>query len=170
MPENDILVLLTCSSIESTVHRVVTEWVLTDNGWDVYEQMIRGVQNSQTCEQLGLALAALLCYRRLLPHTARDATRTINASYLADFDALLHCKSLNNERVTLEQMLLSVLRVLKTYKDDFRRLQQFLATVLDVDTPVLHQCDGFSDRYWARRFECSLNHEDAIEMPNSRLW
>ncbi len=27
----------------------------------------------------------------------------------------------------------------------------------------MHHCDGFSDRFWARRIECSLRHEDAVE-------
>ena len=159
--DNDVLVLLTWSSIDSTVHQVVTEWVLSHDGRGVYERMINDLQSSQTCEQLGLTLASLLCYRRLLP-TSQGITRTTRG-YLSDFDALLHCKFLNNERATLEQIILSIFRVFETSKDKFRNLRQLLAAIISIDTPVLHHLDGFSDQYWDRRFRYILNYKDTIE-------
>jgi hypothetical protein len=150
-PENDILVLLTNTSVDSTVSRVTAEWVLTRDGRVMFEKMLHDLQNSQPGEQLGLTLAALLCYRRLLP-TSQGTTKLNYGSYLTDFFALLHCDSPNNEQAMLERMILSFLRVLETFKDEFQYLRQFLATILDMDTP-LHHCDAFLDQYWAHRIK-----------------
>ena len=159
---NDLLVLLTLGSVDSTVRRVVTEWAFSHGGRSAYERTISDLQDPQTCEQLVLILAALLCYQRLLD-TSQGTTGTTNGSYLADFNALLQCKPLNNEQATLEQMILSALRVLKTFKDQSQKLRQFLAAVLSIPTPLLHHCDGLSDQYLARRFECRLGHDGAVE-------
>jgi hypothetical protein len=160
--ENDVLVLLTSSLIDSIVRRVVTEWALSKDGRSAYEGIINNLRRPQTCEDLGLNLAALLCYRRLLG--GQGTPRTTNGSYLMDFDALLNFNPLYNEQATLEQMILSFLRILKTFKGRFQNLHQFLAATLGMeDTPVLHHCDGFSDRYWALRIEFGPGHDGVIE-------
>lgn len=46
----------------------------------------------------------------------------------------------------LTAMMLFVLLVVKTFKDQARNLYQVLATFLGIDTPVLQHCDGFSDQ------------------------
>jgi hypothetical protein len=160
--ENDVLVLLTSGLINSIVRRVVTEWSLSNDGRSTFEGMINNLQGPQTCEDLGLNLAALLCYRRL--RGVQDTPRTTNGSYLLDFDALLNFKPLYNEQATLEQMMLSFLRVLKTFKGRFQDLHRFLTATLGMeDTPVLHPLDGYSDQYFNRRIEYRPGHDGAFE-------
>ncbi len=160
--ENDVLILLTGGLIDSTVRRVVTEWALSKEGRSAYEGMINNLRKPQTCEDLGLNLAALLCYRRL--HGVQDTPRTTNGSYLMDFDALLNFNLLYNEHAVLEQMMLSFLRILKTLKGQFHNLHRFLAATLGVeDTAMLHHCDGFSDQYWHRRIKFGQGHNGVID-------
>jgi hypothetical protein len=124
--------------------------------------MINNLRRQQKCEDLGLNLAALLCYLRL--HGVQNTPRTINGSYLMDFDALLNFNLLSNEQATLERMILSFLRVLKTFKGRFQNLHRFLTATLGMeDTPMLHHCDGFSDRYWHCIIEFRQGHDDVIE-------
>lgn len=163
-PENNILVLLIWSSIESMVNRVLVEWVTSDDGWSVYERILRDVQDSQTTAQLGLILAGLLGYQRLLPFTPNDTTRPIKGSYLADFDAIVNGDPLSNQRTVFERMAFSFLRVLDTFKDDHHNTRRLLVIVLDTNTPLLDSLDGISDQYWIRRMKDGLTHEDAFEM------
>jgi hypothetical protein len=146
------------------VNRVLVEWAASGGGWSVYERILRDVQDSQKTEQLGLTLAGLLGYQRLLPFTPNDTTRPIKGSYLADFDAVVNGDHLSNQRTVFERMAFSFLRVLDTFKDDHHNIRRFLATVLDTNTPVLDSFDGFSDQYWVRRMENGLAHKDAFEM------
>jgi hypothetical protein len=162
--ENNVLVLLTWSSIATGAPRVLCEWAASDDGLKLHQRLIKGVQDSQEIEQLALTLAALLCRKRLLRYSSNDTTQPIKGSYLADFDALVNSRPLRNERSVFERMLLSFLRVLGTLKGDYQDVCQFLATVLDTDTPILDAFDGFSDQYWVRRMRDKLAHEDAFEM------
>jgi hypothetical protein len=95
-------------------------------------------------------------------------TEPIYGSYLSDFDALINGKPLDNTRIVLERMMLSVLRALESdmSKDNFQNLRQFLATALDtsIATPILHPFDALSDRYWVQRIWPGLNHEDAFRV------
>ena len=124
--------------------------------------MIKDVQKAQTNEQLGLTLVALLRYRRIptLMHTAKP----INGSYLLDFDALINGKPLDNTQATLECMIISVFRVLKSYKFNFRNFRRFLATAVDTNiaTPILHPFHAFLDEYWARRIRLQWTHGGAF--------
>jgi hypothetical protein len=112
-----------------------------------------------------LTLAALLCYKRLLPHRPTDSTRSIRGSYLADFDALIKGELLKNERAVFERMLFSLLRVLATFIDGFQNIRELLARVLQTPPPILHCFDGFSDGYWVHRMR-SLTYEEAFGRTN----
>jgi len=163
--ENDILVLLTWSSIDSRAQRVLSEWAASDAGCSTYRRMISDVRNPQTVEQLGLTLVAILCYHRLLPFTSTECTQPVNGSYLGDFDALLNGKPTRNERAVSERMVFSLLRVLDTdtLRGQGQEIRQFITTILDQNTPVLDLFDGFSDKYIVYRAS-GQTHEDAFKM------
>jgi hypothetical protein len=78
-------------------------------------------------------------------------TEPIYGSYLSDFDALINSKPLDNTRIVLERMILSVFRALESdmSKNNFQNLRQFLATALDtsIATLILHPFDALSDWY-----------------------
>jgi hypothetical protein len=99
--------------------KILSEWAALEDGLSLYEQSIRDVQTSHTTEQLALTLAALLCYKRLLPYCPTNCTQSIRGSYLSDFDALIKGKFLSNERAVFERMLFSLLRVIETSIDGF---------------------------------------------------
>jgi hypothetical protein len=159
--ENNVLVLLTWSSTVNSLPQVLTEWAASDDGLNLYQRLIKDVQDSQSAEQLALTLAAMLCYKRLLPYPPNEMTQSIKGFYLADFDALLNAERLRNERAVLERMIFSILRVFDTFGDKYHDMRQFLATVLDEKTPLLESFDGFSDQYWVRRMKSMMTHEHA---------
>jgi hypothetical protein len=128
---------------------------------NLYNQLIRDFQASQGAEQLALTVAALMCHRRLLPYHSDDYTQPINGSYLADLDALLNGHSLENSKAIWERMVFSLLRVLSSFANQYEDLIQFLASVLDRETPLLDPFDGFSDQYLIRKINGQL-HDIAI--------
>jgi hypothetical protein len=156
-------VLLAWSPIANGQTReVLSVWAASRDGLTVYQRLTRDVQGSHTAEQLALIIAALLCYKRLLPYTPNDTAQSIKGSYLADFDALMNGEPLSNVRVVFERMALSFLRVLDTFIEDYQDICQLLATALDTVKPTLLESpDGFSDQYWVRRKE-KLDHKDAL--------
>jgi hypothetical protein len=68
-----------------------------------------------------------------------------------DFDALINGEPRDNTQTTLEYMIVSVFRVLESYKSkgSFRNFRQFLATAVDINiaTPILHPFNAFLDDY-----------------------
>ena len=163
-PENNILLLLTWSSI---VHgrplEVLSEWASSGESLKLSQRLMGDLQNPQGAEQLALTLVALLCHERLLPYTSNDTTRPINGCYLADLHVLFNSKSLSNQRAVFERMGFSFLRVLPTFGDDYADMIQLLAGVLDKDAPLLELFDGFTDRYVAGRTKHRLSHISAVE-------
>lgn len=162
--ENNALVLLTWSSIvQGQPHRVLSEWAASDDGWSLYQRLIRDIQDHQTTEQLALTLAALLCYKRLLPYSSNDTIQSVKGCYLADFDALMSGEPLSNERTVYERMIFPFLQVIDTSRGDYQVIHQFLATVLDIDAPTSEPPDRFSDQYWqCRTKKGGLAHKDAL--------
>jgi len=161
-PENNILVFLTWSSmVQGQLPRILTEWAASNDGWRLYHRLTRDLQGTQTTEQAALTLAALLCYKRLLPYSLDDGTQSFKGDYLADFDALMRGEPLTNERTILEHMIFSFLRATNTVKDGHQGMRQLLATVLDKDISVPEPCDKFLDRYWICRME-RQSHGDAF--------
>jgi hypothetical protein len=156
-------VLLAWSPIANEQTReVLSIWAASSDGLTVYQRLTRDVQDSHTVEQLALTLAALLCYKRLLPYTPNDTAQSIKGSYLADFDALMNGEPLSNVQVVFERMALSFLRVLDTAIEDYQDICQLLVTALDAVKPILLESfEGFSDQYWVRRKE-KLDHKDAF--------
>lgn len=169
-PKNNPLVLLTSLIIQDQPHRVLSGWAASDDGWSLYRRLIRDIQHPQTTEQLALTLAALLCYRRLLPYFPNDTTQSIRGCcYLGEFDALISGELSGNERTVLEYMILSFLWALNTFDDDHQGLRQLLATLLDTETTVELR-DIFSVQYWVRRMKYRLPHSDAFgKHPSFRL-
>lgn len=156
--------LLIWSSTVNSLPEAISEWANSDEGLNLYQRLIKDVQDSQSVEQLALTLGALLCHKRLLPYPPQEITQRIKSSYLADFEALLNAEPLRNERAVFERMAFSILRVLDTFGDDYQDMRQFLATVLDKKPPLLDPFDGFSDQYWMRRMKGMLAHEQAFGM------
>ena len=150
-PRNNILVLLTWNPIRHMINEVLVEWAASVDGWRLYEQIIEDIQGPQSKEQLVLTLAALLCYQRLSPPTS-NTNQPIKGSYQADFDAILDGERLSNARAVFEYMVLSVLRVLYTIEDS-EKMRTFLASVLDIQWPVLDPFHEFSDQYWTYRMD-----------------
>lgn len=144
---------------------ILSKWVASEDGLSLYQRLIRDFQTAHATEQLALTLVALICYKRLLPYCLTDSTQSIRGCYLLDFDVLIKGRVLSNERAVFERMLFSLLRVLKTFGDDFRNICELLAIVLKTHPPILHRFDGFSDAYWAYRMG-RLTHEKAFENIN----
>lgn len=162
IPRNNILVLLCWNSIKPTAGRVLIEWAASIDAWRLYERHIKDIQDSQSKEQLVLTLGALLCYQRLLPPNP-NANQPIKGSYHADFDAILNFEYLGNAQTVFEHMVLSVLRIFWTVKDN-GKMRRFLATVLNIQPPALDPFNEFSDQYWIYRMKDGLAHRDALKM------
>jgi hypothetical protein len=128
--------------------------------------MIIDISKSQSLEQLGLILLAILCYQRLLPLTLNDSRGPVNGLYLVDFDALLKGEPLGNEQAVSERMVLSFLRILETDTliDEGLEIRQFATAVLDrSNLPVLNVLDGFLDQYMICRARSGCTYKDALE-------
>ena len=163
-PENNILLLLTWSSItHGRPLRVLSEWATSGDTLNLYQRLVEDFQNSQAPEQLALILAALLCHGRLLPYTSDDTVQPINGYYLADLDALLSGKSLSNQRAVFERTGFSFLRVLTAFGDEYETIIQILAVALDKDPPLLEPFDGLTDQYGVERIKKKTPHLSAYE-------
>lgn len=161
-PGNNVLLLLTWGTMVSGRQLgVLRDWASSQNGWNLYKLLARGVQGFQSVEQLALTMAALMNYRRLLPDFSDDSDQPIKGSYLADLDALLNGHSLGNSGTVWEQMAFALIRVLRSFIHQFEDLVTFLETVLDREPPPLHVFDGFSDQYLRWMIKGQL-HEIAI--------
>jgi hypothetical protein len=158
-PKNNILVLLTLNSFDSTEKQALAEWAASGGGCDTYQRIVEDMQGPQTPEQLVLTLAALICYQRLLPFIS-DITGP-RGSYQANFDAVLNGKRLGSG--PFERMAFSILRVFWTVSDK-EKMRQFLVAVLDKDPPILDFFDELSDQYWTYRMRDGLAHKQAFEM------
>ncbi|PVH71140.1 hypothetical protein DL98DRAFT_597224 [Cadophora sp. DSE1049] len=151
------------TSFSPTTTPVLSRWAASIDSWVLYERLIEDIQHTQSKEQLVLNLGALLCYHRLSPPNP-NANQPIKGSNLADFDAILkNVEYLGNGETVLVHMVLSVLRIFWTVKDD-EKMRQWLATVLNLQPPSLDPFHKSSDRYWTCRVEQGLAHGDALDM------
>jgi hypothetical protein len=163
-PENNKLLLLTWSSVVSCRQLdVLRKWASSDDGWNLYDQLARDVQDSQSVERLTLTITALMNYRRLLPDVSDHSDQPIRGSYLADLDALFHGHSLGNSGRVAEQTVFALIRVLHSFVGQFEDLIMFLETALDREPLLLHVLDGFSDKYLRWRIG-SRTHEIAFKI------
>ena len=80
-----------------------------------------------------------------------DTAQPIRGSYLAALDTILNGQDISNRRTVLEQLILSLLRVLYTLDDDSKNIYRFLCDILDKGPSLLQPLDGVSDQYCARR-------------------
>jgi hypothetical protein len=167
-PENNTLLLLTWSTVVSD-HQldVLREWASSENG--LYKQLVRDLRDPQSAEQLGLIMAALLSYRRLLPDLSDDSDRPIRGSYLADLDALLDGHQLGNSGVVAERIVFSLIRVFRSSGKQFEDLTTFLETVLDREPPLLHVFDGFCDQYCSRRIDGDAHETPMVELSHLKM-
>jgi hypothetical protein len=160
-PENNTILLLTWTVVSDHQLDVLRAWAGSEDGWNLYKQLAKDAQRSQSVEQLALTMAASMRYRRLLPDRSDDSDQPIRGSYLADLDALLNGQSLGNSGIVWERMVFSLLRVLRSFVNQYEDLITFLDTVLDREPPLLHVFDGFCDQYLSRMIN-SQPHETAI--------
>jgi hypothetical protein len=165
-PKNNVLVLLTWNPIRHMIEDALVEWAASVDGQRLYERIIKDLWGPQSKEQLVLTLAAFLSYQRLFPPTS-DTNQPIRGSYQADFDAILNGERLNNARTVSEHMVLSVLRIFYTVKDN-ESMRIFLANVLDTEWPILDPFHEFSDQYFICRMRDVLGHEDALKMAETK--
>ena len=173
-PGNNTLLLLSWSTMVSGRQLdVLREWAKSENGWNLYKQLTRDVQDLQSVEQLTLTMTALMTYRRLHPDVLDHSHKPINGSYLADLDALFRGYPLGNSGRVAQQMGFALIRVLQSFVDQYGDITTFLETKLDRERPLLHVFDGFSDQYLLRRIS-GQSHEAArvdlshIKMPELR--
>jgi hypothetical protein len=160
--ENNLLCLLTWSTMISDRQlKVLTKWVRSGNGRNLYQQLARDIQVSQSIEQLTLTMAALMSYQRLFSHNSGDSDQPIKGSFLGDLDALLNGHLLGNSGIVGERMTISLIRVLRSDVDQSENLTIFLDTTLDQEPPSLHAFDGLSDQYWRQRID-GQSHEEAM--------
>jgi len=61
--KNNVLVLLTFSPIRYIIDQALVEWAASVDGWSLYEQIIKDIQNPESKKQFVLLLAALLYYQ-----------------------------------------------------------------------------------------------------------
>ena len=104
-----------------------------------------------TGNQLGLIIAALVGYQRLVPDPPHHADIPIKGSYLADLDAYLHGEELGNKGAIANHLAFSFVRVLRHYRDVYEDLAVFLESVLETEPPLLQGLDGLSDEYLSER-------------------
>ena len=90
-----------------------------------------------------------------------DSDQPIKDSYLADPDALLDGHPLGNSGIVGEQMVFALVRVLRSFVDQFEDLIAFLETAFKRRPLLLHVFDGFSDQYLRRRIN-GQSHKTAI--------
>jgi len=117
-------------------------------------------------EQLALTLTAFMSYRRLNPDSLDYYDQPIKGCYLADLNALLCGHALGNSGVVSEKMVFSLVRVLHSFKNQFKDLIKFLEIALDRQISVLDAFDGFSDQYWSRRIKRKIkgqSYETAMQ-------
>lgn len=138
------------------------DWAASDKAKDLYRRLINDIQEPQPITRLGLALAALLGYSRLLPDRSHNTVTygTDLTAYLTDFNALLFGQPVRSRDETLQRMVLSIFRTFAV-SGEYEDMYKFLATVIDIETPLLAPLDGFSDQYWSRRMK-GATHGDAF--------
>jgi hypothetical protein len=169
-PENNVLLLLTWSMVVSGHQlKVLSEWASSDDSSQLYKQLLSDFQGPQSPEQLALTMAALMSYRRLLLDLSDDSDRPIKGSYLADLDALLDGHSLGNSGIVGERMLFSLVRVFRSFVNQFVDLAMFLETVLDREPPLLHVFDGFCDQYLSRRIGGHTHETAMVELSHLKM-
>ncbi len=169
-PGNNTLLLLTWSTVVSDRQfDILREWAKSENGWNLYKQLTRAVQDPQSVEQLTLNMAALTNYRRLLPDLLDHLDEPINGSYLADLDALFHGYSLGNSGRVAEQMVFALVRVLCSFVDQYKDIITFLETTLDRERPLLQVFDGFSDQYLRRRINGQPHEAARVELSRIKM-
>lgn len=171
---NSALLLLAWSTMVSgRPVEVLSEWARSRDGWSLYKQLAIEFQISHGVEQLALIMAALMSYRRLLPDVSDHFDQPIKGSFLADLNVLLDGQPLGNSGAVTEQMVFSLVRVLRSFGDQFEDIIIFLETILDRYPPLLHVFDGFSDQHLRSRIS-ARPHKTAvvglsqIEMPELR--
>jgi hypothetical protein len=135
-PENNTLLLLTWTVVSDHQLDVLRAWADSEDGRNLYKQLAKHIQRSQSVEQLALTIAALMRYQRLLPDRLDDSDQPIRGSYLGDLDALLNDQSLGNNGIVWERMTFSLLRVLHSFASQYENLIAFLDTVLDREPSV----------------------------------
>jgi hypothetical protein len=158
---NELLLLIWGTMVSGRQLGILREWASSQNGWNLYKRLTRGIQGSQSVKQLALTMTALMNYRRLLPDFSDDFDQPIKGSYLADLDALLNGHSLENSGTVWEQMAFALVRILRFFMHQFEDLVTFLETVLDRESSSLHVFDEFSDQYLRWMIKGQL-HEIAI--------
>ena len=158
---NNVLLLLTWSTrVSDRQLGVLRDWACSADGWNVYKQLVEDFQGPQSVEQLALTVAALVNYRRLLPHLPDHSNQPIESMYLADLDALLHSGSYENLGRVMEQTVFALIQVLHSL-DQFKDLVIFLETALDREPHLPHIFYEVPHQYLHRRIK-SQSHETAI--------
>ena len=140
---------------------VLSDWIKSEESLILYQRLIEDLWLEQTPEAFALTLSALLCRERLLPYTEDDTVQPIGGSYLADFDGILNGQDISNRGAVFEQMILSLLRVLRTL-DTSKETARLLTEVLDKEASLLESLDGIADQYCARKVD-RHNHNKAFE-------
>lgn len=126
---------------------ILREWANSGDGKNLYSDLARSAQGSQSVEQLALVMSAMLGYSRLVPDHFDHLDCSFNESYLADLDAHLGGHTLGNRGTVTEHMVFAMIRVLSTFKGKYEDLVAFLVAVLDREPPILHPFAGLSDQY-----------------------
>ena len=163
-PKHNILALLACNPVGSTIDHILFEWVASAEGQISFKKITTDIQNSQTREQFMLTLAALLCFQRLLPHP--DSDQLVTGSFLGDFNTILNGEHLGTQIRASEYIAASLLRVFNTIEDT-EELFTFLATVLGTDglpQDLSVREPSYCNQYCKYRTESMLGHKEAFEL------
>ena len=169
-PENNRLLFLAWTTVLSDNQlKALSQWAGSEDGRNLYEQLIKEAQDSQNVEQFVLRMVALMNYRRLRPDFADHLDPIFNGSYLADLDTLFRGQSPGNSGRTVERMVCALVRVFKSLGDKFEDLVVFVETALNRVHPLLHCFDGFSDHYLQRRIEGQGHRSAMTALPSIKI-
>ena len=159
------MLLLVWSLMNPSQLHILREWADSEDGCILYAQLIKNIQGPQAINQLGLIIAALVGYRRLVPDSSDHLDQPANSSYLADLDAYLHGDEVGNTGTIAKHLAFALVRVLRTYGNTYEDLTVFLDCVCDTEPPLLQGLDGLSDEYLSMRIAnfkfASQDHESA---------
>lgn len=160
--ENNILLLLIWSFIyHDQTLEVLSDWVKFEESLNLYQRLIKNLSLQQTIEDFALALTALLCRERLLHCNRTDNKRINEADFLMDFDVIMNDQDINNKWTVFEQMTMSLMRVLFASQGS-ENIFQFLAEVLDKETPLLKSLNDVANQYCVKKMR-ERKHNEAFK-------
>ena len=135
-PENNILLLLTWIGTLSTHEGskveldALCDWLISEDGWELYLHLVDMVQATQDIHQLILILIGIVVIRQFSPDSSDQFDEPINPCFLQDLDALLHDGKLGNSGRVAMHFAFAFAQILRCSKVYPQHLTVLLETTL----------------------------------------